>query len=49
MIGFSTTVNDQLIALAAQGDVVEQAGGEQVLERLIELGRVEGIAGPTTM
>ena len=36
--------HDQPIALAAQRDVVEQTGCEQVLERAVELDRIERIA-----
>ena len=38
--------DDQLVALAAQRHVVEQPGGEQVLERTVELGGIERIADP---
>ena len=38
--------DDQDVALALDRDVVEQAGGEQALERVVDPLRVERVAGP---
>ena len=45
MIGFSTTGTTRIVAFAAEAHVGEQAGGEQVLERLVDARRIELIAG----
>ena len=36
MIGFSTTDHHQVVAVAVERHVGEQAGGEQVLQRLVD-------------
>jgi hypothetical protein len=37
--------NDEGVAVAPQGDVREQAGGEQAFQRRVDLDRIEGLAG----
>ena len=45
MIGFSTTLTTSDVVLALDRHVVEQAGGEQALERLVDLLRVVDVPG----